>query len=142
MKRFEHDCPDEIILHHSASSWAGVDVEVIREWHLNRGFADVGYHFVITKEGVIQEGRSLQHKGAHCKAQSKNHTSIGICLVGDSTKDGFASVQRKALRYLIGYLNDRYGREFKISQHSDWESNKPHCAGFTAEQIEGLVTDV
>jgi len=138
MKKFEHRYPDGIVLHHSASSWAGVNTEVIREWHLSRGFADIGYHFVITKEGVIEEGRPLKYKGAHCKAQQKNHTSIGVCLVGDSTKDGFKPIQRKALVYLIGYLEARYGQVFKISQHSDWEPNKPYCAGFTAEQFEGL----
>lgn len=83
----------KIVVHHSASpwgfwedhSWKPVDVKVIRQWHLQKGWCDVGYHFVVLPNGYVQEGRSLNIKGAHAKNSGYNNIAIGICLVGDFT---------------------------------------------------------
>lgn len=55
-------------------------------------FSDIGYHYVITKDGVIHFGRPLHIPGAH--AYPLNKRSIGICLTGrnDFTLDQFASL--------------------------------------------------
>lgn len=68
-----------IIVHHSASP-PDTTIDQIREWHLERGFSDVGYHFVVNIEGVFV-GRPLDRMGAHCKGN--NSHSIGICICGD-----------------------------------------------------------
>lgn len=128
--------PTEIVLHHSASNRESVDAAEIRQWHLERGFEDIGYHWVITRKGLIQTGRDRKYKGAHCKAAGKNTSAYGICLVGDSTKKVFTDAQIQALRYLLAYINRTEGRDLLISQHSDWEKDKPFCAGFTPEQLK------
>jgi N-acetylmuramoyl-L-alanine amidase len=67
-----------IIFHHSLSNIG--DVKRIRAWHLDRGYDDIGYHYVIPREGNFQSGRKVQLVGAH--AAGKNFDSIGVCLVG------------------------------------------------------------
>jgi len=82
----------KIIVHVSVSRFG--DMELIRAWHLERGFRDIGYHFVITNgiigsgdkyreadDALIQPGRPLSEPGAHTKGY--NHDSIGICLIGN-----------------------------------------------------------
>jgi hypothetical protein len=71
-----------IIWHHSLSDYG--DVDIIRKWHIARGFSDIGYHIVITPAGEIQYGRPLGSAGAH--SLWRNADSIGVCLVGDFRK--------------------------------------------------------
>lgn len=66
------------IIHCSDSTFG--DVAEIRRWHIARGFNDVGYHFVIRRDGEVEMGRTLETIGAHCKGHNTN--SIGTCLVG------------------------------------------------------------
>ena len=62
-----------------------IGVDEIRKWHLNRGWDDVGYHFVIRRDGTIETGRSMNKPGAHAKGHNLN--SIGVCLVGGMSED-------------------------------------------------------
>jgi len=62
-----------------------VNAAMIRLWHTQpppqgRGWNDIGYHAVIDKFGVIEQGRLDEVKGAH--AEGNNHNSIGVVLVG------------------------------------------------------------
>ena len=80
----------KIIVHCSATP-EGKDysVDTIRDWHLARGWRDIGYHFVIYRNGEIAEGRPIEQSGAHCKGE--NYCSIGICYIGGveaEKKDG------------------------------------------------------
>lgn len=81
----------KIIVHCSMSEWG--DKDEIDRWHRERGWDEIGYHFVIlngysksTKkfsylnDGLVEEGRTLNKPGAHCKGH--NQDSIGICLIG------------------------------------------------------------
>ena len=77
----------EIIIHCSATI-EGKDytVEDIDRWHRQRGFARVGYHYVIRLDGTIQQGRPLDIAGAHCIGH--NAHSIGICYIGGLDQTG------------------------------------------------------
>lgn len=104
---------DKIILHCSATP-AGRDVSVneIRQWHMARGFADIGYHYVVALDGTVSVGRPLEKIGAHCLGQ--NTASIGICYVGGLAADGVTPAdtrtpaQKKALRQLVAKLLSRF----------------------------------
>ncbi len=77
----------KIILHCSATrEGQDVSVEAIRKWHLNRGWSDIGYHYVIYLDGSIHEGRPVNRSGAHTKGY--NSKSIGVCYIGGVEKDG------------------------------------------------------
>ena len=83
------------------------NIESFHRHHtVTNGWVAVGYHFVITNgnggpDGLIQRGRPLWKKGAHCGKHNKH--SIGICLVGDFSHpdSGPTHKQRKQLYWLI-----------------------------------------
>ena len=78
---------NEIIVHCSATP-EGKDysVDTIRQWHLQRGFSDIGYHYVIYRDGSIHTGRYESIIGAHCAGHNAN--SIGVCYIGGCASDG------------------------------------------------------
>ena len=78
---------NEIIVH-CAATREGRDftVEDITRWHKARGFATIGYHYVIYRDGSIHEGRPLEQIGAHCVGHNKH--SIGVCYIGGCASDG------------------------------------------------------
>ena len=117
--------PKYITVHCSATqNTPSVTADVIREWHLKRGFNDIGYHFVIPTEYIVEAGRSLYVQGAHVRSHNKNN--IGICLVGGVDEDGnsemnFNDYQLKYLRNLIDALKETYGiPDENIKGHRDW----------------------
>ena len=72
---------DRVFLHCSASSRPDHgSVDVIKAWHLQRGWSDIGYHYFLPFDGEIQIGRDLENKPA---AQAGHNTgTIAICLHG------------------------------------------------------------
>ena len=103
---------DKIILHCSATpAGRNVTVSDIDRWHRQRGFASIGYHYVIYLDGSVHPGRPETQQGAHCKGQ--NARSIGVCYIGGCDKDMKPAdtrtpEQRKALTELVSELRKRY----------------------------------
>lgn len=112
----------EIIVHCAATrpDWmqgAGVQrkTKEITDWHVKgNGWSDIGYHFVIDRDGATAKGRPLSRAGAHVKGRNAN--SIGICLIGghgstenDNFFDHFTKEQDAALRQLISSLVAEHG---------------------------------
>lgn len=75
------------IIIHSTATPAGRDVTVadITAWHRQRGFATIGYHFLIGLDGTIHPGRPIAQVGAHCRGH--NAHSIGIAYAGGARAD-------------------------------------------------------
>ena len=72
---------NKVYIHCSASDHDHHDhINVIRQWHLDRKFNDVGYHWFIQKDGTIQEGRSVELAPAAQKHH--NRGTLAICLHG------------------------------------------------------------
>ena len=68
---------NEIIIHCTATAEGrDVTVDELRAWHKQRGFKDIGYHYVVLLDGDIVNGRPITMCGAHC--QGHNANSIGI----------------------------------------------------------------
>jgi len=94
-------------------------VAEIKRWHVEkpptgRGWKDIGYHYLIDRDGTIAAGRHVSITGAH--VQGHNTGTIGISLFGghgsaetDSFAEHFTAAQDKALRSLISDLHKRYG---------------------------------
>lgn len=100
--------PDKshIVIHHSATDDG--DVNSFRKYHVEKlGWRDVGYNWVITKEGEKQKGRDENDTGAHCKGKM-NYVGIGICLVGNFEKYPPNEKQMQALKELIGEIRGRW----------------------------------
>jgi N-acetyl-anhydromuramyl-L-alanine amidase AmpD len=98
--------PSKIILH-SSDTPPSMDIGVaeIRQWHLERGFRDIGYHYVIRRNGIVELGRHEDIKGAHCKDGGGNNDSLGICLVG---RDKWTYNQIESLCKLYGNIRIRH----------------------------------
>lgn len=126
----------ELIVHCSATP-EGKDFTVndIRKWHLARGFSDVGYHYVIYRDGSIHVGRNESVSGAHCTGH--NTISIGICYIGGVAKDGKTpkdtrtDAQKKALIELLRELKGKYPKA-KIYPHYKFAAKA--CPSFNAEE--------
>lgn len=126
-----------VFLHCSASDHRHHDdVSVIRDWHLKRGFEDVGYHFLITFDGRVQAGRSLERQPA---AQAGHNTgSIAICLSGGQNGQGgaFTRAQFDALRDLCAQINTAYAG--KLTFHGHQEVANRACPVFDYRRELGL----
>jgi N-acetyl-anhydromuramyl-L-alanine amidase AmpD len=112
-----------IVLHCSASpNGLPLTCDVIRQWHLARGFRGIGYHYVITIDGVVHATRGEQNIGAHAKGY--NAKSLGICMVGgtggvDKYNPGRYNLKQwHALAVLITDLETRYPNA-KVVGHRD-----------------------
>lgn len=130
---------NEIILHCSATK-EGKDFNAadIRRWHLQRGFNDIGYHFVVRLDGTVEKGRDIDRVGAHCL--NHNRRSIGICYIGglDSTgqpADTRTAAQRLALPALIRRLR-RHHPSATIHGHREFAAKA--CPCFNASEYATL----
>lgn len=110
---------DSLVIHCSATR-AGQDVRAadIDKWHKERGFACIGYNYVIDLDGTVEVGRPLNRDGAHCNTAglsgvSYNKHSIGICYVGGLDQNGNPAdtrtpEQKQALANLVYRLINEY----------------------------------
>ncbi|PTP03428.1 N-acetylmuramoyl-L-alanine amidase [Vibrio splendidus] len=128
--RLPHCPPYSFITVHCSATPPQQDVDVaeIRRWHKKRGWRDVGYHFVIRRNGGVQLGRPLSQTGAHVKGHNKGN--IGICMVGGCNaelqpEDNFTLAQRKALFGLMAALQEQFLiSDENVKGHKDWGVNK------------------
>jgi N-acetylmuramoyl-L-alanine amidase len=127
-----------IVIHCSASKVADkVDASVIDRWHRERGFRKIGYHFVILRDGSLQEGRKLHEPGAH--ALNYNTCSIGICLVGGldnggRAEDNFTQAQYRRLSALVRQLKGGAYAKAAVVGHRDLPDVKKDCPCFNVKQ--------
>ena len=132
--RFKHIAPAGIAIH-SAATLATMDIDIdwIRHEHLKRGFADVGYHYFIKRDGTVQKGRPDDQQGAHI--QYHNHYILGICMAGGLGSDGlgennFTEPQWGALAKLVAtLLRDNHELEFVVG-HRDIPGTSTECPSF------------
>jgi len=141
-----------IILHCSATreEWmedAGLEaqVEEIRRWHVEgRGWSDIGYHFLIGRDGEYAVGRPLERIGAHVRGH--NRDSIGVCLIGghgsastDSFHDNFTEEQLASVEDLVSVTRMLLG---PLSFHGHNEYAAKACPGFrVAKEFPELVAN-
>lgn len=131
---------DKLIIHCSATP-QGKDFTVgdIRRWHLTRDFADIGYHYVVYRDGSVHRGRPERMVGAHTTGQ--NPRSIGICYIGGLAADGKTPKdtrtpeQRAALVKLVRELRSRFPG---ASVHGHNEFANKACPSFDVQKDSGL----
>lgn len=117
---------DKIIIHCSATPNGRKDTaENIHQWHLDRGWDGIGYHYVIEVNGRLVNGRPDYWMGSHASGHNKN--SIGICMIGTNKYD---VDQWSVLDNLIRKLCIKYP-EAKVIGHN--EISKKTCPGFDVQ---------
>lgn len=127
---------NEIIVHCTATfSDQKVTIDILRKWHKQRGFKDVGYHYLIDLDGNILTGRPVEQVGAHCK--DHNAHSIGVAYAGGLGADArpadtLNEKQRASLIQLLSELREQYP-DATIHGHNEF-ANKA-CPCFDVQQF-------
>lgn len=135
-----------LVVHCSATRPSlDVGAKEIRQWHKNQGWEDIGYHFVIRRDGKVEKGRPEGMVGAH--VAGFNATSIGVCMVGgvnqnDFTKpeNNFTKEQFASLKTLMATLSKKYPGAVVLG-HRDFPRVSKACPSFDAKawaKKEGL----
>ena len=127
----------DIIVHCSATP-EGKDytVQDIRRWHKQQGWSDIGYHYVIYRNGHVEPGRDVNVAGAHCEGH--NAKTIGVCYIGGVSKDGKTAkdtrtlAQKAALLSLLTDLKMMYPQA-RIVGHRDYDTKGKACPSFDAK---------
>lgn len=108
---------DRITIHHSAKeSDGGSDLSSARDvadkikkiqgFHMReRGWGDIGYHFLIDASGQVWQGRALDWQGAHAGGDG-NIGNIGICMLGDFSTSSPTPESMAALEQLVDKLSE------------------------------------
>lgn len=139
----------EIIIHCTATrEGRDATVEEIRQDHMrNRGWSDIGYHYVIDRKGRCHDGRDVNIIGAHCYGH--NTYSIGVAYVGGlenkpgvpyeqlKPKDTRTLAQKATLLTLLTDLRKLYPYA-RICGHHDFDSSKA-CPSFDAKSEYQLI---
>ena len=127
---------NKIILHCSATrEGQDISTETIRGWHVNeRGWSDIGYHYVILLDGTVDKARPVERQGAHVRGHNKGN--IGICYVGGcdadmNPKDTRTDLQKDSLTELISYLMDSY-EDATLHGHNEFSSKA--CPSFDVKE--------
>jgi N-acetylmuramoyl-L-alanine amidase len=128
-----------------------IGVVEIRKWHTDpvmmvdgkniggRGWSDIGYNYVIKRDGTLQVGRPLERSGAH--ARNFNAHSIGICLVGGMDKrtgkavNDYTAAQWQTLRMVVGGLEIQFPNSV-VCGHNDLTTAKT-CPNFDVKEWWG-----
>ena len=107
-------------------------VKEIRRWHVEeRKWSDIGYHYVIHRDGVVALGRPIERSGAHTRGFNKH--SLGIALVGgrggcadDEPLEHYTEAQITSLRKLLRELSDQHPIT-KVAGHNDFAKKACPC---------------
>ncbi len=132
-----------IILHHTGAEEK--NTEHIKRNHLSRGWRDIGYNYIIERNGVLETGRSPAIPGAHCKADNMNFKSIGIALIGNFENHPPTKKQIDAAIKLIKSLLIKFNIPMKnILGHKEVIGAKTLCPGhfFPLEKFKSETSNI
>ena len=116
--------PLYLVVHHAAGD---VDAEAIHRIHLNKGWAGVGYHYVVQLDGSVHRGCPENRVGTHCLGY--NSVSLGVCFSGNyEVRKTMPPKQFEAGRELLADLRRRYPKA-KVRKHRDMPGNATVCPG-------------
>jgi N-acetyl-anhydromuramyl-L-alanine amidase AmpD len=106
-----------VIIHHSALPLSDGPREIQKLHMEEKGFADVGYHFLIDQMGELFEGRALNVRGAH--TFGSNYASVGICLIGNFEEITPPEDQLGTLQALLTQLTGQFPKITSLAGHRD-----------------------
>lgn len=105
----EREHTDLIVIHHTGNPQNdNLSAATIHDSHIAQGWAGIGYHFVVRKNGTVELGRPVECLGSH--AYGENYHSIGIHICGNFELDGAVptSEQIEATARLLADLATEY----------------------------------
>lgn len=126
-----------IVLHHSGVTVLQ-SVETIHNYHKSKGWAGIGYHYYVRKDGSIYRGRPENMSGAHCPGV--NSISLGICAEGDFEQEVMNDIQKNAIVELIKNIKARYNIKW-IKGHREIVSTDCPGNNYPLEEIINLANN-
>lgn len=125
----------KVFIHCSASDRPEHDnIATITQWHLERGFHKIGYHYFINKRGEIWIGRDLELTPA--AQEGYNAGSIAICVGG---LNQFSDEQFKSLKAMCMAIDTAYKqRKLPVTFHGHCEVSNKTCPVFNYRLVVGL----
>ncbi len=109
----------------------------IQRTHFARGWAGIGYHYIIDSAGRIWEARPIAYQGAHAGNHELNRGNIGVSLMGDFEQHHVPKAQQDACAQLLLDLCSRHGvRPDEVKGHCDLKHTQcpgAHLARLLAE---------
>lgn len=137
-----------IVIHHSATATGGA--AAFDRMHRDKGWDELGYHFVIgngteTRNGQVEVGSRWpkQKWGAHCKTPNNeyNDYGIGICLTGNFDNTRPTADQIKSLTKLVAYLMKTYHiTPQNVKGHGDAKPTDCPGRNMNVAQIRQMAT--
>lgn len=130
---------DKIIVHCSATKEKkDISAATIDQWHKERGWRGIGYHYVVSLNGNIEYGRPIEETGAHVR--NHNRRSIGICYIGGldkdlNPKDTRTPEQKESLLDLLKTLK-RLHPDATIHGHNEFSSKACPCFNANEEYCD------
>ena len=129
----------EYLVIHCSATPEDMDIgaEEIRRWHLQRGWLDIGYHYFIRRDGLVEKGRNDNVPGAH--ARGYNEKSLGICLIGGVESDkqtpeaNYTHAQWDSLEHLVRTLSGDH-EDAVVVGHRDLPGVGKACPSFDAPE--------
>lgn len=135
-----HDAYQTVVVHHSALYEEDdlTTVRAVQDLHMDdRGWADVGYHYMVGRNGTIFAGRDLAVRGTHTSRH--NTGSVGVCLLGNLEVDEPTQPQLAAAQILINWLAVRL-QLTHLAGHGDFNAETV-CPGATIRpKLEAMAT--
>lgn len=115
-----------LVVHHSALPPSDGPREIQRLHQQQRGFADVGYHYLIDAGGAIFEGRPIGVRGAHVGGY--NTGAVGVCLLGNFERIEPTQAQNASLSALATALHHAFDITH-LAGHRDLPAQNTLCPG-------------
>jgi hypothetical protein len=128
-------------IHHSGepagisttSKW-GTSREILRiqRYHQReKGWADIGYHYIVDRAGRVWQGRPVSYQGAHARGDA-NRGNIGIVVLGNYStgKQLLNKAQRDGLKLLVLKLGQYFSiPSTRLYTHAEILPGHTHCPG-------------
>lgn len=136
------------VLHNSGTAAKydkGLDtVKSFNTYHLSKGWKTIGYHWIISTEGIIYAGRKMEYIGAHAGSNG-NSGSIGVCLVGNfEGTDKPTEKQKEAFTALHLALHKKFysNKDLYMSVRFHREFMSTGCPGnITLSEVRGWIKE-
>lgn len=129
------------LIWHCTATPAGREVSVatVRDWHRKRGWADIGYHYLVHLDGRVEPGRPLSRVGAH--VSNNNRGTIGCAYVGGvdandvkKAQDTRTPQQKAAMLRLTAELTSRFPSIVRVAGHNEYAAKA--CPSFRVPDDE------
>lgn len=82
-------------------------IEEIRATHVrDRGWGDIGYHYIVDRAGRVWEGRDIRYQGAH--VSQHNEQNIGVMCLGNFEQQSPSDAQLNGLTRTLQALTRQH----------------------------------